>query len=189
MADVLDILELGRPGTPEVTKESIMGTGSQKPKPKYKPKNEIVRKPEGMARELFNLLVNDNKDVAPLFPTDTGMISYCLSLILFLSFIDCYYTKVRVTSRQKPSLALEKLDHGSGCLLQIQLEKMEQYFIIGGELLMKEKSIHLQNSTRYLLIITYIRIILTYYLSFTASSCFLIHRSRISATLAARELV
>jgi DNA methyltransferase 1-associated protein 1 len=70
MADVLDILELGRPGTPEVTKESIMGT--QKPKPKYKPKNEVLRKPEGMARELFNLLVNDSKDAAPLFPTDTG---------------------------------------------------------------------------------------------------------------------
>ena len=66
----MDILELGRPGTPEVTKESIMGT--QKPKPKYKPKNEVLRKPEGMARELFNLLVNDSKDAAPLFPTDTG---------------------------------------------------------------------------------------------------------------------
>nr|SVE75157.1 EOG090X076S [Daphnia dolichocephala] len=72
MADVLDILELGRPGTPEVTKESIMGTGAQKAKPKYKPKNEVLRKPEGMARELFNLLVNDSKDAAPLFPTDTG---------------------------------------------------------------------------------------------------------------------
>ena len=74
MADVLDILELGRPGTPEVTKESIMGT--QKPKPKYKPKNEVLRKPEGMARELFNLLVNDSKDSAPLFPTDTGKVNY-----------------------------------------------------------------------------------------------------------------
>ena len=74
MADVLDILELGRPGTPEVTKESIMGT--QKPKPKYKPKNEVLRKPEGMARELFNLLVNDSKDSAPLFPTDTGKVYY-----------------------------------------------------------------------------------------------------------------
>ena len=72
MADVLDILEIGRPGTPEVTKETIMGSGTQKQKPKYKPKNEVVRKPEGMARELFNLLVNDNKDPAPLFPTNTG---------------------------------------------------------------------------------------------------------------------
>nr|CAG4636210.1 EOG090X076S [Eubosmina coregoni]SVE69832.1 EOG090X076S [Eubosmina coregoni] len=72
MADVLDILELGRPSTPEVTKESIMGTGNQKAKPKYKPKNEVMKKPEGMARELFNLLVNDSKDPAPLFPTDTG---------------------------------------------------------------------------------------------------------------------
>nr|CAG4648677.1 EOG090X076S [Polyphemus pediculus] len=72
MGDVLDILEIERPGTPEVTKESIMGMGSQKQKPKYKPKNEIVRKPEGMPRELFNLLVNDNKDTPPIFPTDTG---------------------------------------------------------------------------------------------------------------------
>jgi len=70
MADVLDILDLERPNTPEVTKESIMGT--QKQKPKYKPKNEVIRKPEGMARELFNLLVNDNKDAAPLFPTNSG---------------------------------------------------------------------------------------------------------------------
>ena len=70
MADVMDILELGRPSTPEVTKESIMGT--QKAKPKYKPTKEVVRKPEGMARELFNLLVNDSKDPAPLFPTNTG---------------------------------------------------------------------------------------------------------------------
>lgn len=73
MADVLDILELGRPSTPEVTKESIMGTGAQKAKPKYKPTKEVVRKPEGMARELFNLLVNDSKDPAPLFPTATGI--------------------------------------------------------------------------------------------------------------------
>lgn len=52
-----------------------MGTGNQKNKPKYKPKNEIMKKPEGMARELFNLLVNDSKDPAPLFPTDTGSIT------------------------------------------------------------------------------------------------------------------
>ena len=76
MADVLDILELERPPTPEVTKESIMSMGMQKAKPKPKPKNELLRKPEGMARELFNLLVNDNKDAAPLFPTDTGESSF-----------------------------------------------------------------------------------------------------------------
>jgi len=70
MADVLDILDLERPATPEITKESIMGT--QKQKPKYKPKSEVLRKPEGMARELYNLLVNDNKDAAPLFPTSSG---------------------------------------------------------------------------------------------------------------------
>ena len=77
LTKVLDILELGRPNTPEVTKESIMGTGNQKVKPKYKPKNEMMKKPEGMARELFNLLVNDSKDPAPLFPTDTGSITFC----------------------------------------------------------------------------------------------------------------
>jgi len=77
LTKVLDILELGRPNTPEVTKESIMGTGNQKVKPKYKPKNEMMKKPEGMARELFNLLVNDSKDPAPLFPTDTGSVTFC----------------------------------------------------------------------------------------------------------------
>nr|CAG4643994.1 EOG090X076S [Lepidurus arcticus] len=71
MADVLDILELERPGTPEVTKESIIAGGS-KPKPKPKPKVDVIRRPEGMHRELFNLLYNDNKDVPPLFPTDTS---------------------------------------------------------------------------------------------------------------------
>nr|CAG4640897.1 EOG090X076S [Eulimnadia texana] len=72
MADVLDILEIEHSTTQEVTKESILGMGSQKTKPKAKPKVDVVRKPEGMARELFNLLINDNKDSAPLFPSDTG---------------------------------------------------------------------------------------------------------------------
>nr|CAG4651861.1 EOG090X076S [Triops cancriformis] len=71
MADVMDILELERPATPEITRESIIAGGS-KPKPKPKPKVDVVRRPEGMHRELFNLLYNDNKDVPPLFPTDTG---------------------------------------------------------------------------------------------------------------------
>lgn len=101
MADVLDILELGRPGTPEVTKESIMGT--QKTKPKYKPKNEVLRKPEGMARELFNLLVNDSKDSAPLFPTDTGNVCYH---IFKVNYITLYYflnvfMQVKDTNKQK----------------------------------------------------------------------------------------
>nr|CAG4638480.1 EOG090X076S [Cyclestheria hislopi] len=72
MADVLDILELERPATPEITKESIIGMAAQKNRSRTRTKTEVVRKPEGMARELFNLLVNDSKDVAPLFPTDTG---------------------------------------------------------------------------------------------------------------------
>ena len=84
MADVLDILELERPATPEVTKESIMGLGAQK-KVKTKPKAEVLKKPEGMARELFNLLVNDNKDVAPLFPTDTGECWFVFCLLFFIS--------------------------------------------------------------------------------------------------------
>lgn len=100
MADVLDILEIGRPGTPEVTKETIMGSGAQKAKPKYKPKNEVVKKPEGMARELFNLLVNDNKDPAPLFPTNTGI---TMNYILILTMLIKLY-QAKDTNRPKHSL-------------------------------------------------------------------------------------
>ncbi|XP_030764653.1 DNA methyltransferase 1-associated protein 1 [Sitophilus oryzae] len=70
MADVRDIMELDRPGTPEITRETILGT--DKPKKKFTPGTKISKRPEGMHREVFALLYNDNKDVPPLFPSDTG---------------------------------------------------------------------------------------------------------------------
>nr|CAG4645557.1 EOG090X076S [Lynceus sp. MCZ IZ 141354] len=67
MADVLDILDIERPASPqEVTKESILAQKVKKPIVK----REVIKKPEGMARELFNLLYTDNKDAPPLFPTE-----------------------------------------------------------------------------------------------------------------------
>ncbi|KAF7266772.1 DNA methyltransferase 1 associated protein 1 isoform X3 [Rhynchophorus ferrugineus] len=69
MADVRDIMELERPATPEITRESILGT--DKPKKKIAPTTKVSKRPEGMHREVFALLYNDNKDVPPLFPSDT----------------------------------------------------------------------------------------------------------------------
>nr|XP_045612056.1 DNA methyltransferase 1-associated protein 1-like [Procambarus clarkii] len=71
MADVRDILELDRPPTPEVSKEVILGL--RKDVPKKKKEKEVMRRPEGMHRELYALLYSDsNKDLPPLLPTDSG---------------------------------------------------------------------------------------------------------------------
>jgi len=69
MSDVRDIMELERPPTPELTRESIIGM--DKPKKKNSAGPKIPKRPEGMHREVFALLYNDNKDVPPLFPSDT----------------------------------------------------------------------------------------------------------------------
>lgn len=73
MADVRDIMELDRPPTPELTREAIIGI--DKPKKKLNAGPKPPRRPEGMHREVFALLYNDNKDVPPLFPSDTGQYS------------------------------------------------------------------------------------------------------------------
>ena len=72
-ADVREIMGLGGPsGQPEfMTKEMILGT--DKPKKVYAKKNEGLKRPEGMARELYNLLYNDSKDAPPIVPTDTAL--------------------------------------------------------------------------------------------------------------------
>ncbi|MPC10784.1 DNA methyltransferase 1-associated protein 1 [Portunus trituberculatus] len=72
MADVRDILELERSPTPEVSKEVILGL--RKDAPKRKKEKEVMRRPEGMHRELYALLYSDsNKDLPPLLPTDSGL--------------------------------------------------------------------------------------------------------------------
>jgi len=71
-ADVRDIMGLGGgPSSGEITREMILGT--DKPKKSYPKKSEGQKRPEGMARELYNLLYSDNKDAPPLIPTDTSM--------------------------------------------------------------------------------------------------------------------
>lgn len=67
-ADVRDILELDRPTTPEITKESFLST-----KKRNFEKVKTSKRPEGMHREVFALLYNDNKDAPPLLPTDTAL--------------------------------------------------------------------------------------------------------------------
>ncbi|XP_057657784.1 DNA methyltransferase 1-associated protein 1 [Diorhabda carinulata] len=69
MADVRDIMELERPPTPEITRESILG--NDKTKKRFPPGPKVSKRPEGMHREVFALLYNDNKDAPPLFPSDT----------------------------------------------------------------------------------------------------------------------
>nr|XP_021201341.2 DNA methyltransferase 1-associated protein 1 [Helicoverpa armigera] len=68
MADILDILELEQP-TAEISRDSIIH--GDKVKKKYVTA-KAVKRPEGMHREVFALLYNDNKDLPPLLPTDTG---------------------------------------------------------------------------------------------------------------------
>ncbi|CAH1163648.1 unnamed protein product [Phaedon cochleariae] len=68
MADVRDIMELERPPTPEITRETILGDKTKK-RTSVGPK--VPKRPEGMHREVFALLYNDNKDAPPLFPSDT----------------------------------------------------------------------------------------------------------------------
>ncbi|RZC38168.1 DNA methyltransferase 1-associated protein 1 [Asbolus verrucosus] len=70
MADVRDIMELDHPTATEVTRETIIGSDKQRKRASTTTK--VQRRPEGMHREVFALLYNDNKDVSPLFPSDTG---------------------------------------------------------------------------------------------------------------------
>ncbi|XP_072938527.1 DNA methyltransferase 1-associated protein 1 [Epargyreus clarus] len=69
MADILDILDIEQPGAAEITRESIIH--GDRNKKKYVTA-KAVRRPEGMHREVFALLYNDNKDLPPLMPTVTG---------------------------------------------------------------------------------------------------------------------
>lgn len=71
MADILDILDIEQPGASEITRDSIIH--GDRTKKKYVTA-KAVRRPEGMHREVFALLYNDNKDLPPLLPTDTGKI-------------------------------------------------------------------------------------------------------------------
>lgn len=64
MSDVLDILELDRDGGNE-----------KKIAKKKRPPEQAFKKPEGMNREVYALLYSDNKDNAPLIPTDFGISS------------------------------------------------------------------------------------------------------------------
>ena len=69
--DVRDIMGLS-PLTPaEITREMIMK--ENKPKKNYGKKPDGMKRPEGMARELYNLLYNDNKDAPPIIQTDTAI--------------------------------------------------------------------------------------------------------------------
>ena len=71
-ADVRDIMGMAGPSGPtEITKEMIMTAGEARPKKNYAKKPEGQKRPEGMARELYNLLYNDSKDAPPIIPTDT----------------------------------------------------------------------------------------------------------------------
>lgn len=71
MADVRDIMDLEQPITPEITKEIIMGSDKSR-KRSLQSTIKVPKRPEGMHREVFALLYNDNKDAPPLFPSDTS---------------------------------------------------------------------------------------------------------------------
>lgn len=78
MGDVQDILGLERPPTPELTKEAILGSSDKLKKKQLQMSTpKVSKRPEGMPREVFALLYNDNKGVPPVFPTDTGEWDCC----------------------------------------------------------------------------------------------------------------
>ncbi|KAA0201959.1 hypothetical protein HAZT_HAZT007005 [Hyalella azteca] len=72
MSDVHDILELERPNSPEISKAAILGLRSNAVPVKKKEK-DVMRRPEGMHRELFALLYSSdgNKELPPLLQTDS----------------------------------------------------------------------------------------------------------------------
>ncbi|XP_064479467.1 DNA methyltransferase 1-associated protein 1-like [Ornithodoros turicata] len=74
MSDVLDILDIDRPSTPEISKETIMGTDARRNKMVQKRKliEATFKRPEGMHRELYALLCSDARDNPPLLPTDSS---------------------------------------------------------------------------------------------------------------------
>jgi len=67
-ADVRDILDMERPNTPEVTRESFLST-----KKRNIEKTRKNKSPEGMNREVFALLYHDKKDGPPILPSDTAL--------------------------------------------------------------------------------------------------------------------
>lgn len=78
-ADVRDILDLEQAPTPEVTKETILGTNPEKQKKKlFQSTQKVSKRPEGMHREVYALLYTDSKDAPPLFQTDTGIFFFFL---------------------------------------------------------------------------------------------------------------
>lgn len=70
MADILDILDIEIPGASEISRDSIIH--GDRNKKKYVT-TKAVKRPEGMHREVFALLYNDNKELPPMLPTDTGI--------------------------------------------------------------------------------------------------------------------
>uniref|UniRef100_A0A8D9DTN3 DNA methyltransferase 1-associated protein 1 n=1 Tax=Cacopsylla melanoneura TaxID=428564 RepID=A0A8D9DTN3_9HEMI len=69
-SDIRDILELEKDAPAEITREAIIGVDKTRKMQPNKYKKE--KRPEGMAREVFALLCNDNRDAPPLLPTDSG---------------------------------------------------------------------------------------------------------------------
>ena len=71
MSDVLDILEVdrGSAAATEINKDRIIGPQRVSRKPGS---TRGSRRPEGINRELYNLLYTDNKDPPPLLPAQDG---------------------------------------------------------------------------------------------------------------------
>lgn len=83
--DIRDILDIDRVCGPQVSKEDILGTQTKK-KISLPSGNRQTRRPEGMAREVFALLYNDNKDVPPVIETETGkyfLFVYCFNKLKY----------------------------------------------------------------------------------------------------------
>lgn len=79
--DIRDILNMDRASGPQVSKDEILG--SNKKKVPLLSMNRQNRRPEGMARELFALLYNDQKDVPPVIETGKYSNGFIVHIFIF----------------------------------------------------------------------------------------------------------
>ena len=103
MSDVLDILEVdrGSAAATEINKDRIIGPQRVSRKPGS---TRGSRRPEGINRELYNLLYTDNKDPPPLLPAQDGqswpefMLSLSVSFTVSVdpTFSGCFRTCLRL---------------------------------------------------------------------------------------------
>ena len=96
-SDVRDILDLEDQPTGNLSRRDVLFGAADKPKRKSNAK-PLVKKPEGLSREVWGLLYSDSRDPPPIVPTDNAAAGYkqvcacafvCLRLWVFVVVFSC----------------------------------------------------------------------------------------------------